>query len=165
MGDFDGIEKKCYFCEMNLFDRVSEEIKVSMKAREMARLEALRGIKKEFLEARTAKGANGELSDEMAIRIMTRMVKQRRESARIYRENGREELAAAEEVEAGVIEEFLPRQLSEQELEAEVSRIIASTGATGMADMGRVMGVASKELAGRAQGGAISAMVRRKLQQ
>lgn len=145
---------------MNLFDQVSEDIKKAMLARERVRLEALRGIKKEFLEAKTAKGAGGELNDDAAIRIMVKMVKQRKESARIYEENNRPELAANELAEAAVIEEYLPRQLSEEELKAEIQTIITQTGATSARDMGKVMGIATKTLAGRAEGKAISAMVK-----
>ncbi len=148
---------------MNLFDRISEDIKKAMLAREKVRLEALRGVKKEFLEAKTAKGANGELSDENATKIMVKMVKQRKESAKIYEENGRPELAANELEEAAVIEEYLPKQLSAEELEAEVKAIIAEVGATSMKEMGKVMGVASKRLAGRAQGGDINAKVKQLL--
>lgn len=145
---------------MNLFDRVSEDIKKAMLAREKVRLEALRGAKKEFLEAKTAKGANGELNDETAIKILTKMVKQRKESARIYQENNRAELADNELAEASVLEEYLPQQLSEAELESEIRAIISSTGATSMKEMGKVMGIASKQLAGRAEGKAISDMVK-----
>ena len=148
---------------MNLFDTISEEIKKAMLARSMVRLEALRGIKKEFLEARTAKGSNGELTDEKAIAILTKMVKQRRESARIYTENNRPELADNELAEAKVIEEFLPQQLTAEELESELKKIIESVGATSPKEMGKVMGVASRQLAGRAPGGEISATVRRLL--
>lgn len=150
---------------MNLFDTVSEEIKRAMKAREMVRLEALRGIKKEFLEAKTAKGSNGELTDAKAVQILTKMVKQRQESARIYADNNRGELAANELAEAEVIKEFLPRQLSAGELEEALKGIIARVGATSARDMGKVMGVASKELAGKAPGAEISASVKRLLQQ
>lgn len=145
---------------MNLFDRISEDIKKAMLAREKVRLEALRGVKKEFLEAKTAKGANGELSDETATKIMVKMVKQRKESAKIYEENSRPELAANELAEAAVIEEYLPKQLSDEELTAEVKAIIAETGATSMKEMGKVMGVASKRLAGLAEGRAINAKVK-----
>ncbi len=145
---------------MNLFDQVSEDIKKAMLAREKVRLEALRGAKKEFLEAKTAKGANGELSDETATKILVKMVKQRKESAKIYTENNRPELADNELAEAAVLEEYLPKQLSADELEKEVAAIIAETGATGPKEMGKVMGVASKRLAGRAEGRAISEMVK-----
>lgn len=145
---------------MNLFDQVSEDIKKAMLAREKVRLEALRGIKKEFLEAKTAKGANGELSDDTAMKILVKMVKQRKESAAIYTENNRPELAEGELAEAAVIEEYLPKQLSDEELETEIKAIIAETGATSAKEMGKVMKEASKRLAGRAEGKKISAMVK-----
>lgn len=145
---------------MNLFDRVSEDIKKAMLAREKVRLEALRGIKKEFLEAKTAKGAGGELSDDAAMKILVKMVKQRKESAKIYQENNRPELAENELAEAAVIEEYLPKQLSEEELVAELKAIIAEVGAEGPKDMGKVMGMATKKLAGRAEGKVISAKVK-----
>ena len=148
---------------MNLFDKVSEDIKKAMLAREKVRLEALRGIKKEFLEAKTAKGAGGELTDDTAIKILVKMVKQRKESAKIYEDNNRPELAENELAEAAVIEEYLPKQLSPEELEAEIKAIIAETGAEGPKDMGKVMGVATKKLAGKAEGKTISAVVRRLL--
>lgn len=148
---------------MNLFDTISEEIKKAMLARQKVRLEALRGVKKEFLEAKTAKGANGELSDETATKILVKMVKQRKESAQIYTDNNRPELAENELAEAAVIEEFLPKQLTEGELEAELRKIIEQTGAQGPKDMGKVMGAASKQLAGRAEGRAISAKVKEML--
>ena len=148
---------------MNLFDKVSEDIKKAMLAREIVRLEALRGAKKEFLEAKTAKGANGELSDDMAMKIIVKMVKQRKESAKIYQENNRPELADNELAEAAVLEEYLPKQLSADELEAELKAIIAETGATGPREMGKVMGVATKRLAGRAEGRAISETVKKLL--
>ena len=146
-----------------MFDRVSEDIKKAMLAREKVRLEALRGVKKEFLEAKTAKGANGELSEETALKIMVKMVKQRKESAQIYTDNNRPELAENELAEAAVIEEYLPKPLSEAELEAELRAIMAEVGAEGPQHMGKVMGVASKKLQGRAEGRAISAMVKKLL--
>lgn len=149
---------------MNLFDRVSEDIKKAMLAREKVRLEALRGVKKEFLEAKTAKGAGGELSDETAMKILIKMVKQRKESANIYKENNRPELADNELAEAAVIEEYLPKQLSPEELEAELRDIIKEVGAEGPKDMGKVMGAATKKLAGRADGKIISAKVKELLQ-
>lgn len=145
---------------MNLFDQVSEDIKKAMLARDKVRLEALRGAKKEFLEAKTAKGANGKLSDENATKIIVKMVKQRKESAKIYQENNRPELAGNELAEAAVLEEYLPKQLSPEELETELKAIIAEVGAAGPADMGKVMGLASKRLAGRAEGRAISEAVK-----
>ena len=145
---------------MDLFERVSADIKAAMLAKDKVRLETLRGIKKEFLEAKTAKGADGELSDDTAIRIMTKMAKQRRETAEMYSSQNRPELAQNELAEAAVIEEYLPRQLSEEELVAELKKIIEQTGATSAKEMGKVMGVASKALAGRADGKAISAKVK-----
>lgn len=150
---------------MNLFDQVSEDIKKAMLAREKVRLEALRGAKKEFLEAKTAKGANGELSNENAIKIIVKMVKQRKESAQIYSDNNRPELAENELAEAAVLEEYLPKQLIGEELDAELRAIIAETGASSPKEMGKVMGVASKRLAGRAEGRAISEAVKRLLAQ
>lgn len=148
---------------MNLFDQVSEDIKKAMLAREKVRLEALRGIKKEFLEAKTAKGAGGELSDDTAIKILVKMVKQRKESAKIYEDNNRPELAENELAEAKVIEEYLPKQLSAEDLEKEIKAIIEETGAEGPKDMGKVMGVATKRLAGKAEGKTISAVVKQLL--
>lgn len=148
---------------MNLFDKVSEDIKKAMLAREKVRLEALRGAKKEFLEAKTAKGANGELSDEVATKILVKMVKQRKESAKIYEENNRPELAENELAEATVLEEYLPKQLSAEELEAELKSIIVEVGAQGPKDMGKVMGKATGRLAGRAEGRAISETVKKLL--
>ncbi len=145
---------------MSLFDRVSEDIKKAMLARDKESLEALRGIKKEFLEAKTAKGATGELADDAALKILAKMIKQRKESAQIYQEQNRPELAEAELVQARVIEQYMPQQLTADELKARLTEIIARTGAAGPKDMGRVMGVASKELAGLAEGRAISATVK-----
>lgn len=148
---------------MNLFDRVSEDIKKAMLAREKVRLEALRGIKKEFLEAKTAKGAGGELSDDTAMKILVKMVKQRKESADIYTANNRPELAENELAEAAVIEEYLPKQLSDEELKRELEGIISEAGVRDIKGLGKVMGIASKRLAGRADGKKISAMVKEML--
>ncbi len=145
---------------MSLFDTINNDIKKAMLARDHTRLEALRGIKKEFLEAKTAKGADGELTDEMANKILAKMLKQRRESAEIYKSQNRDDLAQSELGEASVIEEYLPKPLTEEELVAALKEIIARVGATTAKEMGKVMGVASKELAGRADGKAISAKVR-----
>ena len=143
-----------------LFDQISNDIKEAMKARDKVRLEALRGIKKEFLEAKTAKGGDGELSDDAALKILAKMVKQRKESASIYTEQNREDLAGEELAQAAIIEEYLPKQLSEEELTAALKEIIARVGATSAKEMGKVMGTATKELAGKAEGKAISAKVR-----
>ena len=145
---------------MDIFDQISADIMAAMKAKDRVRLEALRGVKKEFIEAKTAEGAGGVLTDEAALKIMTKMVKQRKESAKIYIVNNRQELADGELAEAAVIEEYLPKQLSAEELETELKRIIAEVGATSPKEMGKVMGVASKALAGRADGRAVSAKVK-----
>jgi len=145
---------------MNLFDRVSEDIKKAMLARDSQTLEALRGIKKEFLEAKTAKGSDGNLSDEKAVAILAKMIKQRKESADIYTQQNRPELAATEMAQAEVISRYMPASLSEEELTEKLREIIVRVGASSPKEMGKVMGVASKELAGRAEGKAISAKVK-----
>ncbi|MBO4529453.1 MAG: GatB/YqeY domain-containing protein [Paludibacteraceae bacterium] len=145
---------------MALFDQVNDDIKKAMLARDKVSLEALRGIKKEFLEAKTAKGANDQLSDETAIKILQKMVKQRKESAAIFTEQNRPELAEGELAEAAVIEKYLPAQMSDEELTAAIKEIIAEVGATSAKEMGKVMGVASKKLAGKAEGKAISDKVK-----
>lgn len=150
---------------MNLFDQVSEDIKAAMRAKDKVRLEALRGIKKEFLEAKTAPGSNGDLTDEAAMKVLVRMAKQRRESAKIYTEQSRPELAETELAEAAVIEEYLPQPLTDEQLTDELKKIIAEVGATSPAQMGMVMGKATKALAGRADGRAISARVKELLAQ
>ena len=148
---------------MDLFDTISAQIKDAMLAKDRVRLEALRGIKKEFLEARSLPGAGGTLSDDAAVKILVKMAKQRSESAEIYRSQNRPDLAETEEAEMAVIKEYLPQPLSAEELDAALSEIIAKVGASSAADMGKVMGVATKQLAGRADGKAISAAVRRLL--
>jgi uncharacterized protein YqeY len=148
---------------MTLYDKVSEDIKAAMKARDKVRLETLRNIKKVFLEAKTAPGANDTLEDADALKILQKLAKQGRESAQTYIDNGRQDLADDELAQAAVIEEYLPKQLSEAEIEVEVKKVIAETGAQGMKDMGRVMGVVTKQLAGRADGRAISTVVKRLL--
>ena len=143
-----------------LFDQISADIKTAMLAREKVTLEALRGIKKEFIEAKTAKGSDGNLSDEAAIKILQKMQKQRKESAQIYKEQNRPELAENEMGEAAVIERYLPAQMSDAELEATIAAIIAQVGANGPQDMGKVMGVATKQLAGKTEGRLISEKVK-----
>lgn len=145
---------------MDLFEKINTDIKAAMLAREKVRLETLRGIKKEFLEAKTAKGSDGTLSDDAALKILAKMVKQRRETAQIYDEQNRIDLRDNELAEAAVIEQYLPKQLSDEELTAELKKIIAQVGATSPAQMGKVMGVASKALSGRADGRVISAKVK-----
>lgn len=145
---------------MSIFDSVNSGIKEAMLSKDKVRLEALRAIKKEFIEAKTAKGASGELTDEAAMKILAKMVKQRKESAEIFTSNNRSDLAGANLAEAAVIEEFLPAQMNDAELEAALKEIIAGLGATSPAQMGMVMGAATKQLAGRADGRAISAKVK-----
>ena len=145
---------------MSLFDQISSDIKAAMLARDKQRLEALRGVKKEFLEAKTAKGSDGDLPDETAMKILVKMVKQRKDSAQIYIEQNRPELAEGELAEAKIIEEYLPQQMTEEELETALKAIIAETGAISAKDMGKVMGIATKQLAGKAEGKAISAKVK-----
>ena len=145
---------------MNLFDTISGDIKAAMLARDKVRLETLRGVKKEFLEAKTAKGGDGELSDDAAMKILVKMHKQRKESAAIFSQQNRQDLAENELAEAAIIEEYLPKQMTEEELTAALKEIIAQTGASSAKDMGKVMVVATKQLAGKAEGKAISAKVK-----
>jgi uncharacterized protein YqeY len=140
----------------DLFEKVSADIKTAMLARDKVALEALRGIKKEFLEAKTAKGGDGSLSNEVAVKILQKMVKQRKESSQIYVEQNRPELSEIELAEAAVIERYLPTQMTDQELTAAVEALITQVGATGPQDMGKVMGIASKLLAGKTEGRLIS---------
>lgn len=148
---------------MNLFDQISEDIKKAMLARNHAELEALRGVKKEFLEAKTAKGGNGELSDEAAVRILQKMAKQGKEAAALFREQNRNDLAEEYLAQVAVYERYLPAQMSAAELEKVLRDIIAQVGATSPQEMGKVMGVATKQLAGKADGRAISETVKRLL--
>jgi len=145
---------------MTLFDTISNDIQTTMLAKNKIRLEALRGAKKEFLEAKSAKGSNGELSDEMAVKILQKMVKQRKDSAAIYREQNRPELAENELAEVAVLESYLPKALSPEELETALKDIIAQTGATSMKDMGKVMSAATQALAGKTEGRLISEKVK-----
>lgn len=148
---------------MTLFDQISEDIKAAMKARDKVRLETLRNIKKVFLEAKTAPGANDTLEDADALKILQKLAKQGRETAQTYIDNNRQDLADEELAQAKVIEEYLPKPLTEEEIEKEVKDIIAQTGAQGMKDMGKVMCMASKKMAGRADGRAISTIVKKLL--
>ena len=146
---------------MALFDQISEDIKKAMLARNHAELEALRGIKKEFLEAKTAKGGNGELTDDAAVKILQKMAKQGKDAAALFVEQKRQDLADEYLAQVAIYERYLPAQLSEAELETAVRAVITQVGAQGPSDMGKVMGVASKQLAGKAEGRAISDMVKR----
>lgn len=145
---------------MALFDQISEDIKTAMKAKDKVALETLRNIKKVFLEAKTAPGANDTLTDDAAIKIIQKLTKQGKDAAEIYRAQGREDLAEAELAQVKVMEVYLPKQLNAEELEAALKAIIAEVGAAGPGDMGKVMGVATKKLAGLAEGRAISAKVK-----
>ena len=145
---------------MALFDQISEDIKTAMKAKDKVALETLRNIKKVFLEAKTAPGANDTLTDDAAIKIIQKLTKQGKDAAEIYRAQGREDLAEAELAQVKVMEVYLPKQLSAEELEAALKAIIVEVGAAGPSDMGKVMGVATKKLAGLAEGRAISAKVK-----
>ena len=145
---------------MEMFDRISNDIKDAMKAKDKVRLETLRNIKKVFLEAKTAPGANDTLTDDAAMKIMQKLVKQGKDSATLYNEQGRADLAEAELAQVAVIETYLPKQMSAEELEAALQAIIAEVGAEGPKDMGKVMGTATKKLAGLAEGRAISAKVK-----
>ena len=146
-----------------LFNQISQDIVAAMKAKDKVRLEALRNVKKYFIEAKTAPGANDELSDDTALKILAKLVKQGRDTAALYTEQQRPDLAEAELAQVAVIEAYLPKALTPEELEAALRSIIAETGATSAKEMGKVMGVATKRLAGRADGKAISTLVRQLL--
>lgn len=148
---------------MALFEQISKDIMAAMKAHDKVRLEALRNIKKNFIEAKTAAGANDELPDDKALKILAKMSKQGRETAALFREKNRVDLAEEEEAQAKVIEEYLPKQLSDAEIETEVKAAIAATGASSMRDMGKVMGIVTKKLAGQADGKRVSEIVKRLL--
>jgi len=145
---------------MTLFDQISEDIKKAMKARDKVALEALRNIKKVFLEAKSAPGANDTLADADATRLIQKLVKQGKDAAAIYTQQNRQDLADEELAQVKVMEAYLPQPVSDEELTAIVKGIIEQTGATGMKDMGKVMGIATKQLAGKAEGSAISQKVK-----
>ena len=148
---------------MDLFDQISNDIKEAMKAKDKVKLETLRNIKKFFLEAKTAPGANDTLTDEAAMKIIQKLAKQGKDAAEIYIGQWRQDLADEELAQVKVIETYLPKQMSAEELEAALKAIIAEVGATDAKDMGKVMGVATKQLAGKAEGRAISSMVKQLL--
>ena len=145
---------------MNLEQQVMAEMKDAMKAKDEAALRSLRAIKAEIIKAKTEPGANGEVSDETANKMLQKMLKQRKDSLEIYRAQNRDDLAKKEEEEIAIIEKFLPAQMSETELKESLQKIIEQVGASSPADMGKVMGVATKQLAGKADGKAISAAVK-----
>ena len=147
---------------MALFEQISKDIMSAMKAHDKVRLEALRNIKKNFIEAKTAPGSNDELTDDTALKILAKMAKQGKDTAALYHEQNRPDLAE-EEAQVKVIETYLPKQLSDEEVEKEVKSIIAGVGATSMRDMGKVMGAATKALAGKADGKKISELVKKLL--
>jgi uncharacterized protein len=151
------------FIPMSLFEKINEDIKAAMKAREQLKLETLRAIKKDLLEAKTAKDAGGLVSEEDEIKILQKMAKQRRDSAAIYHSQGRPDLGAKEEQEVEFITPYLPAQLSQKELETAVNQIIQQLGASSIKEMGKVIGAASTALAGKADGKEISLMARKLL--
>ncbi len=145
---------------MALFDQINNDIKEAMKAREKEKLEALRGIKKVMLEAKTAKGAGAELSDDEALKIIAKLAKQGSDAADIFKQQGRDDLYDQEMAQVSIFQQYLPAKMSDEELSAAVQAIIAETGASSMKDMGKVMGIASKKLAGKADGKDISLKVK-----
>ncbi len=145
---------------MSLEQKVMTELKAAMLAKDEAALRSLRAIKAAILLAKTSEGAGGELKEEDEIKMLQKMVKQRKDSLEIFQQQNRPELAKKEEEEIAVIENFLPKQLSADEIKAVLTKIIAETGATSPADMGKVMGAATRELAGKADGKTISGLVK-----
>jgi len=145
---------------MNLFDQISDDIRLAMLARDKERLEALRNVKKVLIEAKTAKSGSEELSDEAALKAISKLVKQGRDSAEIYKEQNRMDLYEPEMVQVKILEEYLPKQMGDAELTAVIKAIIEKTGATSIKEMGKVIGLASKELAGKADGRLISEKVK-----
>ena len=148
---------------MGVLSTLTEEMKNAMRSKDSLRLESLRAIKSAVLLAQTSGGDSGELTDEDAIKLLQRLVKQRKDSAAIFRDQNRPDLAEPEEAQAAIIEEFLPAQMSDDELESTIGSIIEISGAFGMKDMGKVMGIASKQLAGKADGKRIADTVKKKL--
>ncbi len=148
---------------MRLLEKIDQDIKKAMLAKEKERLEALRAVKNALLVQRTDKGGTAEIKPEVEIMLLKRLVKQRKEAAEMYVDQGRKDLADVEINQAGVIEEYLPEQLSEKEIEKQVKKVILETGASDMKDMGKVMGRASKEMAGKADNKLVSEVVKRLL--
>lgn len=145
---------------MNLEEQVMAKMKNAMKAKDEAMLRGLRAIKAEIIKAKTEPGAGGKISEEKEISMLQKMMKQRKDSLEIYQQQNRKDLAQKEIEEIEIIEKFLPQQLSVEDLKVELKKIIAETGAASPADMGKVMGISSKKLAGRADGKTISALVK-----
>ena len=148
---------------MSLQEKVMTEMKTAMKAKDTVALESLRAIKSAILLAKTEKGGGNDLSEEDEVKLVQKLVKQRKDSAAIFKEQGREDLAAPELEQVAVIEKFLPEQLTEEEIEKVVVLTIEEIGASGMQDMGKVMGMVTKVLAGQADGKTISSIVKAKL--
>ena len=148
---------------MSLLNSLTDELKAAMRAKDALKLDALRAIKSAVLLAKTATAGDVDLTEEDEIKLLQKLVKQRKDSAVIFKEQNRDDLATPEEAQARVIAQFLPDQLSHQEIEQIVDEIVAKTGAQGMKDMGKVMGMASKEMAGKADGKTISTIVKQKL--
>lgn len=148
---------------MSLSERIMDEIKNAMRAKDTVALESLRSVKSELLLAQTASGSKEEITEDEEIKILQRLVKTRKESARIFTEQNRLDLAEPELAQVAIIEKFLPAQLSEAEVEAVIAKIIAETGASGIASMGKVMGLASAQLGGTAEGKTISTIVKKLL--
>lgn len=148
---------------MNLYEIIDQEIKSAMMAKDKIRLEVLRSAKTAFMESTTAKGASQELTEEQTIAILQRMVKQRKDSATIYEEQSRSELAQKELQEVDVLQNYLPKPYTQDELERAIGEIIVKSGASSLKDMGKVMGAATKNLAGKAEGRVIADTVRKLL--
>ena len=148
---------------MSLQKQIMEELKAAMKSKDTVSLQALRAVKSAFLLAKTEAGAGDDLTPEQEIKIIQKQVKQRKDSAAIFMEQGRQDLAEPELKEVAVLEKFLPEALSEDAIEKVVVETIVKLGAEGMKDMGKVMGIVSKQLAGQADGKTISGIVRRNL--
>ena len=147
---------------MSLQQKVMEQMKTAMKAKDAVALESLRAIKSALLMEQTS-GSGAELTEEDEVKLVQKLVKQRKDSAAIFKEQGRDDLAEPELAQVAIIEQFLPEQLAEEEIEKVVVQTIDAIGASGMKDMGKVMGMVSKELAGQADGKTISTIVKRKL--
>jgi hypothetical protein len=146
--------------EMNLEQKIMAELKTAMLAKDEKSVRSLRAIKAAIILAKTSEGANGEITEDGEIKLLQKLVKQRKDSLEIYRQQKREDLAIKEEEEIEVIEKFLPKQMSGEELKAVLQKIIAESGASSPADMGKVMGLANKQLAGKADGKTISTVVK-----
>ncbi|MBT3385356.1 MAG: GatB/YqeY domain-containing protein [Prolixibacteraceae bacterium] len=149
---------------MAIFDQINNDIKAAMKAREKQKLEALRGIKKVMIEAKAAKGAGSELTDDESLKIISKLAKQGNDSATIYKQQNRIDLFEQEMAQVEVFESYLPAKITDEELAVVVKAIIQKTGASSIKEMGKIMGLASKELAGKADGKDIAAKVKSLLQ-